>query len=306
MQLSAENFRGERKAIRLETLTWKDPDLQGRANPEEIKKRAAEVAAEVKAGAEIDPIKVIHITADEVTPYGRKVEAGYYTGDGIRRCYGYEMLGRATIPAIVRVGTWADLMDVVSSANAGQVAIARTPEDKRRQVEISMRNHPDRAARWHAQHCQVSNDLTAKVWKIVEKTIPKEVLEKIKAEGKVGRDGKRQTAEKKKTKPKPATDADKAADWKAFEDWFNKTTRFVDHVAELDGGKMPAGDLKKLKEDLERLASSLGSPKPAAGVAHKLHKLFGDLMLDWKSELARQAMDAAAKAKAAAEKEAAA
>jgi hypothetical protein len=172
---------------------------------------------------------------------------------------------------------------VVSSANAGQVAIARTPEDKRRQVEISMRNHPDRSARWHAQHCQVSNDLTAQVWKAVEKTIPKEVMEKIKAEGKTGRDGKRQSATKKKpAKPKAASDADKAADWKAFEEWFNRTTRFIDHVAELDAKKASAKE------------------------AHKLHKAFGDLMLDWKSELARQAMDAAAKAKAAAEKEAAA
>jgi hypothetical protein len=283
MDLSAENFRGERKSIRLETLNWKDPRLQGRANAEEIKKRAAEVAEAVKSGAEIDPIKVVHITEAGVTPYGEHYEAGYHTGDGIRRCYGYEMAGRASIPAIVRVGTWADLMDLVSSANAGQVAIARTPEDKRRQLEISMRNHPDRSARWHAQHCQVSNDLTAQVWKAVEKTIPKEVMERIKAEGKTGRDGKRQSATKKKpAKPKAASDADKAADWKAFEEWFNRTTRFIDHVAELDGKKSTAKE------------------------AHKLHKLFGDLMLDWKSELARQAMDAAAKAKAAAEKEAAA
>lgn len=276
MELSAENFRGERKSVKLESLV-RHPDLQGRADPAAVKKLAGEVAEAVKAGAEIDPIKVIHVTADETTPYGKKIPAGLYVVDGFRRTMGYEMAGRANIPAVVRVGTWRDATDVATSANADQVALPRTPEDKRRQVELSLRNHPSRSFRWHSQHCKVGNELPQQVWKAIEKSIPQEVKDQIEKEGRVGKNDKKQTA-KKKPKPKAAVTADKAADWKRYEESFNFITRFIDHVGELDGKKQPTNE------------------------AHKMHRAFGEHMLAWKDRLAKEAVAAAERAKAEAEK----
>lgn len=282
MDLSAENFRGERKSLRLDSLV-KSPELQGRADLETVKKMAVEVAEAVKAGADIDPIKIVHIVEAETTIYGKKIEPGYYVADGFRRSAGYEMAGRSMIPAVVRIGTWRDAVDVATSANADQVALPRTPADKRRQVELSFRNHPDRTGRWHADHCKVSNDLAQRVWKDIEKTIPQEVRDKIAKEGRTDKRGRNQPAKKKVAAKKAgAVAADKSADWKGYESAFNFITRFIDHLGEL------------------------GVKKSDVAKAHKSHKEFGDMLLEWNDELKKSADEAAARAKAAAEKDKAA
>lgn len=274
MDLNASNFKGERKSLRLENLI-RDPNLQGRADPSVVKKFTADVAEAVAAGHDIDPIFVIHITKEDTKPDGKKVAPGYYVVDGFRRSGGYEAAGRATIPAVVRVGTWTDAMDVATSANANNVALVRTREDKERQLVLSFANHPDRSARWHAEHCRVSRDLTAKKWAAFEKTLDPEVLAKIKAEGKTDKRGtKRAATGKKKAKSQAATTQDKAADWKGYESAFNWITRFIDHLSELDG------------------------KKTTSEKAHKQRITLGETMLAWKESLKKAAEEAAERAKA--------
>jgi len=104
--------------------------------------------------------------------------------DGFHRHAAAVMLGKRTIPAEVREGTFNDALDYVSSVNLFHgLPLSRT--ERRRAVEVKLKLHHDWSDRRTAEELGVSRELVAKIRKqlIDGHQIPN-------TPGRVGADGK--------------------------------------------------------------------------------------------------------------------
>ena len=251
--LTAANFKGEMKAVDIDDIIA-DRDLQPREDLDTMRKFVEDVAEAVKKGEEIDPIFLMDVRQSDPPEIkridGKPVKPGLYVVEGNRRLLGYKAAGRKKIPAIVRIGTYQEAVDVASSANVGNLALPRTKEDKKRAVLMSLINRFDHSDRFHAEHCKVSQELVKKTRPLAEKLLPAEAKGKVDASGKpvrVSKSGKVQAAKKTKTKANPEK---KLADWVGWESRFGWMIRFMDHLIELNGslkGSLPTKALDALK-----------------------------------------------------------
>ncbi len=264
-QLSAETFKGEEMMLDIDSIIV-SPDLQQRdlSDPNDAKEfrvLTADVAEAVAKKDEIDRILVIHIPEDTTRVLdGSKVKPGYYVVEGFRRLAGYKAAGRAKIPALVRIGTWEDAVDVSTSANIKNLALPRKPADKRRAVESCLINHIDWSDRRIADHVKVSGELVAKMRPVAEKYIktfaPTSLNGDVDTKTRVSKSGKRQAAKKaKKVK--------KVIDWSTWEGPFGSLKRFVDHV----GAMTLTEEEQKSDEDFQK--------------AHKILNSLGDHLRAW-------------------------
>jgi ParB-like chromosome segregation protein Spo0J len=113
-----------------------------------------------------------------------EVEGRLLLADGFHRHAAAIMLGKRTIPAEVREGTFGEALDFVASVNLFH-GLPLTRAERRRAVEVKLKLHPDWSDRRMAQELAVSRELVLKIRKqlIESRQIPN-------LPGRVGADGK--------------------------------------------------------------------------------------------------------------------
>ncbi len=117
-----------------------------------------------------------------------EVEGRLLLADGFHRHAAAIMLGKKTIPAEVREGTFAEALDFVASVNLFH-GLPLTRAERRRAVEVKLKLHHDWSDRRMAEELAVSRELVAKVRRqlIESHQIPN-------LPGRVGSDGKLYTS----------------------------------------------------------------------------------------------------------------
>ncbi|MGP0068542.1 MAG: ParB/RepB/Spo0J family partition protein [Isosphaeraceae bacterium] len=113
-----------------------------------------------------------------------EVEGRLLLADGFHRHAAAIMLGKRTIPAEVREGTFSDALDFVASVNLFH-GLPLTRAERRRAVEVKLKLHHDWSDRRMAEELAVSRELVAKIRRqlIESHQIPN-------LPGRVGSDGK--------------------------------------------------------------------------------------------------------------------
>lgn len=113
-----------------------------------------------------------------------EVDGRWVLADGFHRHAAAVMLGRTTLKAEVRVGTFTDALDFVSSVNLFH-GLPLTRAERRRAVEVKLKLHHDWSDRRMAEELAVSRELVAKIRRqlIEGSVIPASA-------GRVGADGK--------------------------------------------------------------------------------------------------------------------
>jgi hypothetical protein len=116
------------------------------------------------------------------------VEDRLLLADGFHRHAAAIMLGKRTIPAEVRDGTFAEALDFVASVNLFH-GLPLTRAERRRAVEVKLKLHHDWSDRRMAEELAVSRELVAKIRRqlIESHQIPN-------LPGRVGSDGKLYTS----------------------------------------------------------------------------------------------------------------
>jgi hypothetical protein len=116
------------------------------------------------------------------------VEGKMLIADGFHRHAAAVMLGKRTIPAEVRVGTFTEALDFVASVNLFH-GLPLTRSERRRAVEVKLKLHHDWSDRRMAEELAVSRELVAKIRRqlIEGNQIPNNP-------GRVGADGKLYTS----------------------------------------------------------------------------------------------------------------
>jgi ParB-like chromosome segregation protein Spo0J len=104
--------------------------------------------------------------------------------DGFHRHAAAVMLGKRTIPAEIKVGTFNEALDFVASVNLFH-GLPLTRAERRRAVEVKLKLHPDWSDRRMAQELAVSREL---VFKIRKQLIDSRQIPNL--PGRVGADGK--------------------------------------------------------------------------------------------------------------------
>lgn len=112
------------------------------------------------------------------------VDGKWLVADGFHRHAAAVMLGKRTIPAEIRVGTFTEALDFVSTVNLFH-GLPLTRAERRRAVEIKLKLHHDWSDRRTAEELAVSRELVAKIRRqlIEGNQIPNNP-------GRVGSDGK--------------------------------------------------------------------------------------------------------------------
>jgi hypothetical protein len=147
-----------------------------------------------------------------VTVY--EVDGRYLMADGFHRHAAALLLGRRTIPAEVRSGTFNDALDFVAGVNLFH-GLPLTRSERRRAVDIKLRLHHDWSDRRLAEELGVSRELVAKTRRnlVDGGHVPN-------TPGRIGADGKtyssaglpKEPGERRpKPKPVPEPEAPKAA-----------------------------------------------------------------------------------------------
>jgi ParB-like chromosome segregation protein Spo0J len=117
-----------------------------------------------------------------------EVEGRLLLADGFHRHAAAVMLGKRSIKAEIREGTFTDALDYVSSVNLFH-GLPLTRAERRRAVEIKLKLHHDWSDRRMAEELAVSRELVAKIRRqlIESRQIPN-------LPGRVGADGKLYTS----------------------------------------------------------------------------------------------------------------
>lgn len=91
-----------------------------------------------------------------------EVDGRWLLADGFHRHAAAVTLGRRTLPAEVRVGTFADALDFVAGANLFH-GLPLTRVERRRAIEVKLRLHHERSDRRLAEELAVGRELVAKI-----------------------------------------------------------------------------------------------------------------------------------------------
>ena len=90
------------------------------------------------------------------------VDGKWLVADGFHRHAAAVMLGKRTIPAEIRVGTFTDALDFVASVNLFH-GLPLSRAERRRAVEVKLKLHHDWSDRRMAEERAVSRELVAKI-----------------------------------------------------------------------------------------------------------------------------------------------
>jgi ParB-like chromosome segregation protein Spo0J len=132
-----------------------------------------------------------------------EIDGKWLIADGFHRHAAAVMLGKRTMAAEIRVGTFTDALDFVSSVNLFH-GLPLTRSERRRAVEVKLKLHHDWSDRRMAEELGVSRELVAKIRRqlIEGHQIPN-------LPGRVGADGKLYTSagipreQPERPRPKP-------------------------------------------------------------------------------------------------------
>ena len=113
-----------------------------------------------------------------------EVEDRLLLADGFHRHAAAVMMGKRTIPAEVRVGTFTEALDFVAGVNLFH-GLPLTRAERRRAVEVKLKLHHDWSDRRMAQELAVSREL---VFKIRKQLVESHQIPNL--PGRVGADGK--------------------------------------------------------------------------------------------------------------------
>lgn len=262
--LTAQNFKGEKRMVDIGSIFVNKEFLQARDlrdahDKKDFETLTATLAEAVMKKEDIDPVLIMDIPEGTNRAIdGQPVMAGLYLLEGHRRLDAYKAAGRSKIPAVVRIGSWEEAVDVAVSANIGHKAIPRKPQDKKKALLTSLANRFDLSNRWHAEHCEVSQELVAKTRPEAEKLVamyaekrPKTAETDGKAEEvRVDKRGRKQRVSSTKRKAAAAkAKAEKSPEirWDQWESHYSWMIRFTDHVASLTdtASKAPGSAFQK-------------------------------------------------------------
>src|SRR6516162_5393346 len=117
-----------------------------------------------------------------------EIDGKLLVADGFHRHAAAVMIGKRTIPAEIRVGTFTDALDFVATVNLFH-GLPLTRAERRRAVEVKLKLHHDWSDRRMAEELAVSRELVAKIRRqlIESRQIPN-------LPGRVGADGKLYTS----------------------------------------------------------------------------------------------------------------
>jgi hypothetical protein len=117
-----------------------------------------------------------------------EVDGRWLLADGFHRHAAAIMLGKRTVPAEIREGTFTDALDFVASVNLFH-GLPLTRAERRRAVELKLKLHHDWSDRRMAEELAVSRELVAKIRRQLTEggQIPN-------SPGRVGADGKLYTS----------------------------------------------------------------------------------------------------------------
>lgn len=91
-----------------------------------------------------------------------EVDGRFLVADGFHRHAAAVTLGKKTIQAEIRVGTFADALDYVAGANLFH-GLPLTRAERRRAIEVKLRLHHERSDRHLAEEMSVGRELVAKI-----------------------------------------------------------------------------------------------------------------------------------------------
>jgi hypothetical protein len=91
-----------------------------------------------------------------------EVDGRWLLADGFHRHAAAVTLGKRTIPAEIRVGTFAETLDFVAGANLFH-GLPLTRVERRRAIEVKLRLHHERSDRRLAEELAVGRELVAKI-----------------------------------------------------------------------------------------------------------------------------------------------
>jgi hypothetical protein len=118
--------------------------------------------AAYEAGENVPPVdlfaeRVPEKTSEEASE-SHEQRIRYFIGDGWHRFHALRELGRAVIPAIVHPGGRREALKCALGANSGY-GLRRTNRDKRKAVEVAIREFPRLSNRAVAELCKVSHEM---------------------------------------------------------------------------------------------------------------------------------------------------
>src|SRR6476646_4007220 len=91
-----------------------------------------------------------------------EVDDRWLVADGFHRHAAAVMLGKRTVPVEIRIGSFSDALDFVSSVNLFH-GLPLTRAERRRAVEVKLKLHHDWSDRRMAEELAVSRELVAKI-----------------------------------------------------------------------------------------------------------------------------------------------
>lgn len=116
-------------------------------------------------GDQVNNLKAAYEASEYVPPvdlFASKTsdtgKMNYFIGDGWHRFHALRELGRAVIPAIVHPGGQREALKCALGANSGY-GLRRTNKDKRKAVEVAIREFPRLSNRAVAELCKVSHEM---------------------------------------------------------------------------------------------------------------------------------------------------
>lgn len=199
----------------------------------------AEYAEQMAAGVEFPDAVVFHDGTD------------HWLSAGFHRYFASKKAELLTINCDVRKGTLQDARDFATSSNTDH-GLKRTNEDKRKQVGMTLEDHPDWADRKIAEHCCVGHPLVADVRSQLEE-IPVETTSK-----RTGKDGKKRTVP-----PKPAPVVAKLVLEKIEANGVKHSTAEMERLAELTPQQQRAVVDSVISGDAKTIGGAMGSVEPS-------------------------------------------
>jgi hypothetical protein len=152
--------RGKSAVLQLNQLQL-DPQLQMRADGTDAS-HAADLAAALKHRDKLPPPRVWEIeVVDEKE--SEATATAYFVTDGFHTIEGHRLAGKKAVQCRVFKGTWHDALLDAAAANQKHLAKKRSPDDKRRAVEMAIEAAPDWTSRRIAKHCNVAHSFVDNV-----------------------------------------------------------------------------------------------------------------------------------------------
>jgi uncharacterized ParB-like nuclease family protein len=138
--------------ISLDSIEWRDMSTFVRCGMDGDQVENLQAAYE--AGEDVPPVDLFSEKVQSEDATGIESRVRYYIGDGWHRFHAAREIGREVIPALVHSGGKREALRFALGANAAH-GLRRTNRDKRKAVEVALREFPNLSNRAIAELCRV-------------------------------------------------------------------------------------------------------------------------------------------------------